>query len=67
MEFKNEDRVRFKKNVNAAYGPPDRRAAVGTVVSAWKEPTGLERLDLLFDGKAERQLGLEAALFEKST
>ena len=60
--FKQGDRVRLVGN--AAFGPPDRRRKIGTVVRAWADPTNLDRLDVIFDGEEKQELGSQAANFE---
>ena len=60
--FKQGDRVRLTGN--AAFGLPDRRKKIGTVVRAWTDPTNLERLDVIFDGEEKQELGRQATSFE---
>lgn len=64
VKFKAGDRVRYRPNVNAAYGPPDRRSVIGIVKRSWSEPANHDRIDVLFDGEADLERGLEGVRFE---
>jgi hypothetical protein len=63
MTFSRGDRVRFRPDVTAAFGPPDRRGKVATVAAAWSDG-GLERLDVLFDDETTVKKGYAAVQFE---
>ena len=64
MKFSTGDRVRFRPNVTAAFGPLDRRNQTATVTAVWSDG-GMERLNVQFDEETAIKIGYAAVQFER--